>query len=55
MEGGTLTSALSDITTVLSTVTSIITGNAILFTMFAGGLVAVGARVFKSISRASHN
>lgn len=50
MEG--ITTALGDITTVMSTVTSIITGNAILMTMFAGGLLTVGAYVFKRLKNA---
>lgn len=51
--GTSLTDALSNIGTVLTQVTSTITGNAVLFTMFAGGLMVVGARVFKRIKNAS--
>ena len=49
MEGGTISSALTDFSSVITSLVSIITGNAILFTMFAGGLLAVGAGVFKKI------
>lgn len=44
--------ALSDMTDVLSTVAGIITGNTILYTIFAGGLLVVGAKVFKRIKNA---
>lgn len=47
-----MASALSDISDVLTTVVEIITGNSILFTCFAGGLVIVGAKVFKRIKNA---
>ena len=49
MDTNTITSALGDFSTVMTSVVSIITGNAILYTMFAGGLLAVGAKVFKRI------
>ena len=51
--GVSISSALSDFTSVLTSVVSVITGNAILLTMFAGGLLAVGAKVFKKIKSAS--
>lgn len=41
--------ALTNMTTVLTSTVGIITGNDILMTMFAGGLLIVGARVFKKI------
>lgn len=53
MEGSTLASALTNMSSVLSTVVSTITGNVIMFTMFAGGLMVVGAKVFKRIKNAS--
>lgn len=49
----TLGSALSDFASVLTSVTSTITGNTILMTMFAGGLLVVGAKVFKRIKNAA--
>lgn len=49
MEGGTISSALTDFSSVMTSLVSIITGNAILFTMFAGGLLTVAAKVFKRI------
>lgn len=52
MDGNTISSALSDFGTVMSNLVSIITGNAILFTMFAGGLLAVGAKIFRKIRHA---
>lgn len=51
--GTTLSDALTNFGSVLTQVTSTITGNVILFTMFAGGLLAVGAKVFKRIKNAS--
>lgn len=50
--GSTIASALSDFGTVMTNLVGIITGNAILFTMFAGGLLAVGAKIFKRIRHA---
>lgn len=47
-----MSTALTDFTSVMTSLTGIITGNAILFTMFAGGLLAVGAKVFKRIKNA---
>lgn len=52
VEGATLAGSLTDVTTVLTTVTDIITGSAILMTMFAAGLIGVGAKAFKAIKRA---
>lgn len=52
MEPNAIASALSDFGTVMTNVVSIITGNAIIFTMFAGGLLSVGAKVFKRIKNA---
>ena len=50
LEGGiSISSALTDFGSVMTELVSIITGNAILLTMFAGGLLAVGAKVFKKI------
>lgn len=51
MEGGTIATALTDFSSVMTSLVSIITGNAILFTMFAGGLLTVAAKVFKRIKR----
>lgn len=41
--------AITDVTSVLTAVTTYITGTPILMTMFAGGLFVVGAKVFKRI------
>lgn len=43
---------LSDFADVMTSVVGIITGNAVLMTIFCGGLLAVGAKVFKRIKRA---
>lgn len=55
MEGSALTTALTNITSVMTTVASIITGNVVLMTMFAGGLLTVGATVFKRLKNAVKN
>lgn len=47
-----MSTALSNFSTVMTNVVSIITGNDIMFTMFAGGLLCVGAKVFKKIKNA---
>lgn len=52
MEVSNITTALSNFSSVLTSVVSVITGNDILFTMFAGGLLVVGAKVFKRIKNA---
>lgn len=48
-----MAAALTDIGSVITSVVGIITDNAILMTMFAGGLVVVGAKVFKKLKKAS--
>lgn len=53
MAEGALSTALSNISTVISSVVGIISGNTILMTMFAGGLIIVGAKVFKKLKKAS--
>ena len=55
MEGGsamTLATALTSFTSVMTQVWTVISGNEGLFVMFAGGCLAVGARVFKKIKNA---
>ena len=47
-----MSTALTNFTSVLTSVVGIITGNEIMFTMFAGGLLVVGAKVFKKIKNA---
>lgn len=47
-----LSDALSNFSTVIASVVSVITGNTIIMTMFAGGLFAVAAKVFKRIKNA---
>lgn len=44
--------ALTNIGTVMTSLVGIITGNPIIFTMFAGGLLITGAKVFKRIKNA---
>lgn len=53
LEATALEGALASMTTVLTKVVGTITDNTILMTMFAGGLLAVGAKVFKRIKRAA--
>ena len=52
-ETTTLTSALSDVGTVVTQAVSIITGNTILMVMFAGGLLGVGFKAIKQAKRAA--
>lgn len=47
-----MSQALTDFSTVLTSLVNVIEGNAILMTMFAGGLFAVAAKVFKRIKNA---
>lgn len=47
-----MSTALSNFGDVMTSIVGIITDNNILFTMFAGGLLVVGARVFKKIKNA---
>lgn len=47
-----MSTALSSFSSVMTTLTGIITGNDVLYTMFAGGLLVVGAKVFKKIKNA---
>ena len=49
----TIAAALASVASVLGTVADFITGNVIMMTMFAGGLLVVGAKVFKRIKNAS--
>ena len=44
---------LSQFVSIISAITTFITGNVIMMTMFAGGLFVVGAKVFKRIKNAS--
>ena len=48
-----MTTALTNFAAVLASVVSTIEGNDILMTMFAGGLLVVGAKVFKRIKNAA--
>lgn len=55
MEGGTamtLATALTSFGSVMTQVWTTISGNEGLFVMFAGGCLAVGAKVFKKIKNA---
>ena len=49
----TVASALTDAASVVTKVVDIITDNVVLMAMFATGLLAVGAKVFKRIKNAS--
>ena len=51
-EVSALSTALTNIGSVLTTTVGIITDNPILMTCFAGGLLVVGAKVFKRIKNA---
>lgn len=51
-DGLTLASALTSFGSVMTQVWSVISSNEGLFVMFAGGCLAVGARVFKKIKNA---
>lgn len=48
-----ITSGLANMSDVLTSVVGTITDNVILSTMFTGGLLIVGAKVFKRIKNAS--
>lgn len=53
MEGAmNMTTALTSFVNVMTQVWNVITGNEGLYIMFAGGALAVGARVFKKIKNA---
>ena len=52
LEATSISTGLTNFGTVLSTVAGIITDNAIMMTMFCGGLLVVGAKVFKRIKNA---
>lgn len=52
MEGG-ISSYITDAVSCVTAVTGVITGSPVLMTMFAAGLLVVGAKVFKGIKRAS--
>lgn len=47
-----MSTALTNFGTVLTTVATFISNNDIMMTMFAGGLLVVGARVFRKIKNA---
>lgn len=49
-----MATALTNFGTVMTTLVGIIEGNDILMTMFAGGLLVVGAKVFKRIKNSVH-
>lgn len=44
-----MATALTNMTSVMTSLIGIITGNEVLMTMFAGGLLIVAARVFKRL------
>lgn len=48
-----ITQALTDLTTVVTSCVSMITGNAILYTMFVASLVLVGFKIFKRAKKAA--
>ena len=47
-----MSTALTNFSSVMTSLVGIIEGNDILLTMFAGGLLVVGAKVFKRIKNA---
>lgn len=49
LEGGTMTTAVTDIMSVVSTVMTTITGNAILLTFFCAGIVGVAIGIVKRL------
>ena len=52
-EAVTMTQGLGNVVTALEKVTDIITSSEVLMTMFCGGLLVIGAKVFKRIKNAS--
>lgn len=50
-----MSTGLTNFSTVLTTVVGIIEDNAVLMTMFCGGLLIVGAKVFKKIKKSVSN
>lgn len=51
-EGTALSNGLTDFSSVMTSVVGIISDNAVLMTIFCGGLLAVGAKVFRKIKNA---
>lgn len=49
----TITSALSEISSLVTTAIGIITGNTVLMVLFCGGLLGVGFRIISQAKRAS--
>lgn len=52
METVTISTMLTSFGTVMTSMLGIVTGNAVLYTILAGGLVSAAARVFKRIKNA---
>lgn len=48
-----MSTAITNFLSVLTEVTSVITGSEVLMTMFVGGLFVVAAKVFKKIKNAA--
>lgn len=52
-EAVTMSTGITNVVSALESVTGIITGSEVLMTMFCGGLLVIGAKVFKRIKNAS--
>ena len=50
-----MSGAITNFVSILTEVTTVITGSDVLMTMFVGGLFVVGAKVFKKIKKAASN
>lgn len=56
MEGSaanTISSALTEVGTIVTQAVNIITGNSVLFVIFCGGLLGIGFRVIKQAKKAA--
>lgn len=55
MEGSasTISTALTEVGTIVTQAVNIITGNTVLFVIFCGGLLGIGFRVIKQAKRAA--
>ena len=51
----TMSEGLTNVSTMISSVVSIITGNEVLMTLFCGSLLITGAKVFKKIKKAARS
>ena len=51
----TMSEGLTNVSSMISSVVSIITGNEVLMTLFCGSLLITGAKVFKKIKKAARS